>query len=337
MCIFVSRPMKIVPFLLKNGYPPERVVDFPRERATFRNKIMEIVEDCDENSYNNNGKPWKSSRILRVNPFFHLSLFFSSFFHLFHFFHFSHFFIYFIFSFLHFSFIFFHFLSCSFIFVHFLSCSFMFFHVLSCTKRGRGERGSRPFLLLFFFLLRPFWRSTCLRGTTSRIRSEAGDMEKPARTSSMHSTSSAFSSASPRKASAEASIGCSTTCSTRHERAHSRCHCAAPDVHAARPPPQEAPAAFPGVGASVAVARSASRPPLPLLAPPPAAPCGGGPSPAPWTPSSSRDGAMPGAGVPVSAGWSRVRSWRPLGLHKRPKKPTFLSETPYGGGCCCCF
>ena len=76
MCVFVSRPMKIVTFLRKNDYSPKRVVDFPRERDTFRNKIMEIVEDFDEKSYNNNGKPWKSSRILRVNP-----CFFSFFFH----------------------------------------------------------------------------------------------------------------------------------------------------------------------------------------------------------------------------------------------------------------
>ena len=60
MCTFVSRPMKIVTFLWKNGYHPKRVVDFPLERDTFRNKIMEIVEDFDEKSYNNNGKPWKS-------------------------------------------------------------------------------------------------------------------------------------------------------------------------------------------------------------------------------------------------------------------------------------
>ena len=49
---------------------PKRVVDFPRERDTFRDKIMEIVQDFDEKSYNNNGKPWKSSRISRVNPIF---------------------------------------------------------------------------------------------------------------------------------------------------------------------------------------------------------------------------------------------------------------------------
>ena len=38
MCVFVSRPMKIVTFLRKNDYPPKRVVDFPRERDTFRKK-----------------------------------------------------------------------------------------------------------------------------------------------------------------------------------------------------------------------------------------------------------------------------------------------------------
>ena len=80
MCVFVSRPMKIATFLLKNDYPPKRVVDFPRERDTFRNKIMEIVEDFDDKSYNNNGKSWKSSRILRVNPFFHFSFSIFSFF-----------------------------------------------------------------------------------------------------------------------------------------------------------------------------------------------------------------------------------------------------------------
>ena len=57
-CVFfVSRSMKIVTFLRKNGETAKRVVEFPRERDTFRNKIMEIVEDFDEKSYNNNGKP----------------------------------------------------------------------------------------------------------------------------------------------------------------------------------------------------------------------------------------------------------------------------------------
>ena len=48
MCLFVSCPMKIITFLRKNDYTPKRVVDFPRERDTFRNKIMEIVKDFDE-------------------------------------------------------------------------------------------------------------------------------------------------------------------------------------------------------------------------------------------------------------------------------------------------
>ena len=34
--------MKIVTFLRKNGETAKRVVDFPLERDTFRNKIMEI-------------------------------------------------------------------------------------------------------------------------------------------------------------------------------------------------------------------------------------------------------------------------------------------------------
>ena len=128
-----------------------------KETHTFRNKIMEIVEDFDEKSYNNNGKPWKSSRILRVNPtvfiFFHFLSFSDMFFHFlsfFYFFNFSifslsftfftffHFLSFFIFSFVfHFSFfqkifIFFHFLSFSIIFFRFLSISFIFifFHFL---------------------------------------------------------------------------------------------------------------------------------------------------------------------------------------------------------------
>ena len=47
MCVFVSRAVKIVTFPRKNDYP-KRVVDFPRERDTFRNTIMEIVQDFDE-------------------------------------------------------------------------------------------------------------------------------------------------------------------------------------------------------------------------------------------------------------------------------------------------
>ena len=45
MCVFVSRPMKIDTFLLKNADPAKRVVDFHLERDTFRNKLMDIAED----------------------------------------------------------------------------------------------------------------------------------------------------------------------------------------------------------------------------------------------------------------------------------------------------
>ena len=136
MCVFVSRPMKNATFLRKNGYLPERVVDFPLERNTFRNKIMEIVEDFDEKSYNNNGKPWKSLMILRLNPiffiflsFFIIFLLFFCFFQFFIFFIFPFFFIFsFFFSYFPFEF-FFHF-SFFFSIFHFSSFSFIFFHFL---------------------------------------------------------------------------------------------------------------------------------------------------------------------------------------------------------------
>ena len=94
---------------------------------------MELVVDFDEKSYNNNGKQWKSSRILRVkSKVLHFSFFFHIFLHfsLFFIFPFSFFSICIIFSFFHFS--------CFGIFPFF--CSFSFFHVLS-------------FSLFFFFLL----------------------------------------------------------------------------------------------------------------------------------------------------------------------------------------
>ena len=74
MNVFVSRPMTIVTFRRKNGETPKLVVEFLRERDTFRNKIMEIVKELDEKSYNHNGKPRKSSRILRVKPNFFIFL-----------------------------------------------------------------------------------------------------------------------------------------------------------------------------------------------------------------------------------------------------------------------
>ena len=159
MC-FVSRPMKSVTFPRKNGDPAKRVVDFHRERETFRTKIMEIVEDSDEKSYNN-GKPWKSSRILRVNPNFFIFL---SFFHQFAFFS---FFFFFFSSFSSFSFylIFCHVMSCSFIFCHDLSFSFFsfilfFFFFLSFSFcRGAQQiliffRASISLRFLFTFLVK---------------------------------------------------------------------------------------------------------------------------------------------------------------------------------------
>ena len=126
--------------------PPRRVVDFPLDRDTFRNKSMEIVEDFDEKNYNNNGK-WKSSRLLRVKQnFFIFSLFiifrhfcvFSPIFSFFHFFVISHFLLFYVYFhfrfssfFLLFSFMFFHGLSCSFIWFHELSFSVLFCHYLS--------------------------------------------------------------------------------------------------------------------------------------------------------------------------------------------------------------
>ena len=135
---------------------------------------MDIVEDVDDKSYNNNnGKPWGSSTILRVKPnffifslfilfrhfsfshffqFFNFSIFIFSFvdflfFFMFSFFHvssFCHFFIFSVFFFFHFSSRFFtlhdpHFSSFTFIFFHFLSFSFIFCFFFF-------------FFLLFFFL-----------------------------------------------------------------------------------------------------------------------------------------------------------------------------------------
>ena len=58
MCVFVSRPIKVVTFLRKNGETPKRVVDFPLEkRHILEKKNMEIVRDFDEKN-DNNGKPW---------------------------------------------------------------------------------------------------------------------------------------------------------------------------------------------------------------------------------------------------------------------------------------
>ena len=157
MCVICSTSNEHCHFSLEKRDSAKRVVDFTLERDTFRNKIMEIVEDFDEKTYNNNGKPLKSSRILRVNPiFFHFSSCFSIFRHVLSFsfiFHFFHFFIFFHFLSISFNF---HFISFifSFIFSHFLSCSFIFYHFLSFS-----------FFILFHSL--PFSFSFCRGGSKS--------------------------------------------------------------------------------------------------------------------------------------------------------------------------
>ena len=109
-CVFLFHVQwKLSLFFGRNVTSQIEMLIFLGERDTFRNKIMEIVEDFDGKSYNNN--------YLFKNVFI---------FFIFHFFIFS------------FAFIFLHFLTFSFIFIHFLSFSFIcfvfflsFFHFLS--------------------------------------------------------------------------------------------------------------------------------------------------------------------------------------------------------------
>ena len=93
MCVFVSHPMKNATFLKTNDYHPKRVVDFHRERDTFRNKIIEIVEDfaCEPNFFH------FSFFFHHFSPFFLVFFFIFSFF-----FHFFFIFFFFFFSFFHF-------------------------------------------------------------------------------------------------------------------------------------------------------------------------------------------------------------------------------------------
>ena len=126
--------MKIVTFLRKKTVTfPNGLLIFFRERDTFR-KNMAIVEDFFEQSYDNNGKPWKSSilRVKQKKTFFslfiivlHFSFFLIFDFFRFFFFHcfFSFFFLsFFIFSMFFMFFIFFIF----FIFLHVSSFFFSF-------------------------------------------------------------------------------------------------------------------------------------------------------------------------------------------------------------------
>ena len=161
MCIFVSRPMKIVTFLRKNDYPPKRVVDFPRERDTFRNKIMEIVKDfgCEFHCFS---FFFLFSSFFSIFPFFFIFSFFS-FFHekfFFHFLLFSHFFhlflfcIFFILSFKIFFFIFF-----IFPFFHFFNfCIFFHFLIFSPFFRIFSISSFFQFFNFFhFFVFSPFF------------------------------------------------------------------------------------------------------------------------------------------------------------------------------------
>ena len=102
---------------------------------------MEIVKDFDEKSYSNNGKPGKSSRILRVNPNFFIFIIFKKKFRFFFIFsHFS-FFLFFIFSFFLIDFIFFEKIS----FLHFFIFSvFHFFHFSELDGRRVGTLLERP-------------------------------------------------------------------------------------------------------------------------------------------------------------------------------------------------
>ena len=151
MCVFVSRPMKIVTFLLKSADHPKRVVDFPRERrhspkqnhGNRRGFLTKKITTTTVNPGNSRGFCVCESKFLHCSFFFSSFSFIFSFFLLFHFLHFSifsffscfhffHFSFHFLCHFLSFSIIFFHFLSFSFIIYHFLSFSFtFFFHFLS--------------------------------------------------------------------------------------------------------------------------------------------------------------------------------------------------------------
>ena len=178
MCVFVSRPMNFSLFSGKTVTTQNGLLTF-LGKDTFRNKIMEIVEDFDEKSYNNNGKPWKSSRILRVKPnffFFFIEqkfLIFSFLFHSFHFSVFLHFFVFifsssFFVSFFFFSFFlssfFFNFLFFFFFSSSFLGCSKSDFFGLDCPKiscnifwsRHGGYLFGPSFFLFFFCYFFPF-------------------------------------------------------------------------------------------------------------------------------------------------------------------------------------
>ena len=144
---------------------PKLVVDFPRERDTFRTKSMDIVDDFVEQSYNNNGKPWKSLSICRMKQkllfsfflhflnfsftFFFIFFILFMFYHFLHFLHFSSFSL--VFSLVFIVFIFFIFYLCS-------SCFFFLKHFLHASS------GSSFLIFLCFF----FFAETRQHFTTKR-------------------------------------------------------------------------------------------------------------------------------------------------------------------------
>ena len=132
--------------------------------------------------------------------------------------------------------------------------------------------------------------------------------EVAVRASIVYSACKAFASSSSKKPAQKRPLAAPPSAAQGHRepgRAHSRCHCAAPALPAARPPPQEAPAASPGVEASVAVARRSSRPPLPLL--PWAARCGASLQPGPYGATAARDASASAAVAPFFA--SQRQRW----------------------------
>ena len=57
-------------FFGKTVTPQNGLLIFLGKETHSETKIIEIVEDLNKKSHNNNDKPWKSSRILRLNPNF---------------------------------------------------------------------------------------------------------------------------------------------------------------------------------------------------------------------------------------------------------------------------
>ena len=67
MCFCVTSKGKCH-FPYAKGETPKLVVVFLRENTYFENESLKSSGSSFKKSYNNNGKPWKSLRILRVKP-----------------------------------------------------------------------------------------------------------------------------------------------------------------------------------------------------------------------------------------------------------------------------